>query len=505
MTRLRLGGRARFLLGSTEHYGALLNTAFDYERYLGAVASDRLGMTRAFGFYRELEDSIGGQLGYANTLAPRPQHYLAPWARVEGGEPSPDGLPKFDLERWDERYWRRLEAFIGAADRYGVVVELTFFCNPYSEQLFRYVPLHPASNVNRVGAGVRSFRDYMSTADPTILRHQQRYVAEAVRRTARFGNVYFELCNEPVHDPETLRAWHGALVDAVRDAARAAGTTAVVAVNAHAGQPVRGGPADERLVRLDDGFYLGDPRYDLLNVHYISQRQPRGEMLQAFRGGTRFPEAYRFGSIATFVGSRAGRKPIGFDEDYTGIVGDMPVLPMLNRMEAWESLLAGCSTYDHLDLSFTPDDPSGAGSGSAPPGVPGEWLDGRALRRQLGHVADYAAELDLETLTPDLPAVALTPVGAGAVAARSGEAGTRLSLYLADLRPLQAGYGTTPLGGVAVVAGLSPSGAYRLRVFDPRTGAWRALGSATADPGGLLRFEVLPFREDVLVDLDRVR
>ena len=38
-TRFLWRGTAAFLLGSTEHYGALLNGAFDYERYLDTIAS----------------------------------------------------------------------------------------------------------------------------------------------------------------------------------------------------------------------------------------------------------------------------------------------------------------------------------------------------------------------------------------------------------------------------------------------------------------------------------
>ena len=86
----------------------------------------------------------------------------------------------------------------------------------------------------------------------------------------------------------------------------------------------------------------------------------------------------------------AARKAIGFDEDYTGIVHGTPVQLMQNRMEAWESLLGGCATYDHLDLTFTADDPTGAAAGTIPAGQAAESFDGRTLRRQLSYVAAFA-------------------------------------------------------------------------------------------------------------------
>ena len=41
-------GQPTVLIGSTEHYGAVLNRDFDYVRYLDALAADGLNLTRTF-------------------------------------------------------------------------------------------------------------------------------------------------------------------------------------------------------------------------------------------------------------------------------------------------------------------------------------------------------------------------------------------------------------------------------------------------------------------------
>ncbi|MBL8223516.1 MAG: hypothetical protein JNL62_30065, partial [Bryobacterales bacterium] len=47
-------GKPTVLLTSAEHYGAVLNGAFDYVRYLDTLAADGLNLTRIFtGVYRE--------------------------------------------------------------------------------------------------------------------------------------------------------------------------------------------------------------------------------------------------------------------------------------------------------------------------------------------------------------------------------------------------------------------------------------------------------------------
>ena len=78
------------VVGSGEHYGALLNRAFDYVPYLDTLAQDGLNHLRLFsGVYRELP----GEFAIVNnTLAPQPEHFLCPWRQTADG--------RFDLDRW---------------------------------------------------------------------------------------------------------------------------------------------------------------------------------------------------------------------------------------------------------------------------------------------------------------------------------------------------------------------------------------------------------------------
>ena len=69
------------LVTSGEHYGAVLNLDFDFDRYLAALASDGLNHTRTFSSaYREIPHSFGIT---DNTLAPKPNRYACPWARSD--------------------------------------------------------------------------------------------------------------------------------------------------------------------------------------------------------------------------------------------------------------------------------------------------------------------------------------------------------------------------------------------------------------------------------------
>src|SRR5436189_2829716 len=72
-------GKPTVLIGSTEHYGAVLNGDFDFLPYLDELKGKGLNLTRTFsGVYREVPGSFNIR---NNTLAPRPERYVSPWTR----------------------------------------------------------------------------------------------------------------------------------------------------------------------------------------------------------------------------------------------------------------------------------------------------------------------------------------------------------------------------------------------------------------------------------------
>src|SRR5690348_12835603 len=103
------------LIASGEHYGAVLNGAFDYHRYLDALAADGLNYTRIFtGSYVEVPAKSFGIK--RNDLAPAPGQFIAPWARSDAAG-YPSGGNKFDLDRWNPEYFTRLHDFLSEASR----------------------------------------------------------------------------------------------------------------------------------------------------------------------------------------------------------------------------------------------------------------------------------------------------------------------------------------------------------------------------------------------------
>ena len=123
-------GQPTILITSAEHYGAVINLDFDYVRYLDALKAYGLNYTRIWpGAVLEMV----GEFVKGNTMGPKPQRTIVPWAR--SNEPGyVYGGNKFDLDKWNPDFFARLKDFIARAAERGIVVEVCFFNSQYTHR-----------------------------------------------------------------------------------------------------------------------------------------------------------------------------------------------------------------------------------------------------------------------------------------------------------------------------------------------------------------------------------
>ena len=138
-------GKPSVLITSGEHYGALLNRAFDYKKYLKTLELYGFNLTRTFsGAYCE---PVGAFNIQDNTLAPAKGQFICPWARSDIPRYS-NGGNKFDLTKWDNTYFERLRNFVKEAGKSGVAVELVLFCPFYKDDMWKLSPMNAINNIN---------------------------------------------------------------------------------------------------------------------------------------------------------------------------------------------------------------------------------------------------------------------------------------------------------------------------------------------------------------------
>ena len=365
-------GRPAVLITSGEHYGAVLNLDFDYRPYLEELARHGLNLTRTFsGVYREVPGNFGIT---GNTLAPKPDRYLAPWPRSEKPGAACGGN-RFDLDRWDEAYFARLKDFLAEAGRRGVVVELVLFCPMYEDAMWHASPMFAGNNTGGVGDLKKD--EVHTLKNGRLLDIQLAVTRKIVTECNAFDNLYYEICNEPYFGGVTLE-WQRKIAQAIVETERDLPKRHLIAQNIANGSAKIADP---------------DPAVSIFNFHYCSP-----------------PDA-----VAMNWGLA---RPVADDE--TGFKGsaDVPYRP-----DAWDFLLAGGAVYSNLDYSFTPD----AEDGSAVPKAPGGG--GRNLRAQLALLKGFIEGFDFTRMAPD-PACVVGGVPPKASARALAEKGRQVAVFL---------------------------------------------------------------------------
>lgn len=335
-------GKPAILIGSTEHYGAVMNLDFDYVTYFKEIAASGLNVTRTFsGVYVEPAGAFGIQ---KNTLAPAADRYICPWAR--SSEPGyANGGNKFNLSKWDEAYFSRLKDFVTEAGKGNVIVELDLFSNYYDTIQWKLSPLNIRNNINGIG-NIRDHKEILSLKHPDIIEIQEKMVRKIISELKDFNNLYYEICNEPYFgDTLALREWEKHMTGIVVDAEKEFRYKHLISNNI-----------------ANHYLDVSNPRegVSIYNFHYA--RPPR-----------------------TVAANYDLNKVIGDNE--TGFDG---IEDAAYRTEAWDFIMAGGGLFNHLDYSFTTDNEDG--SFKIITGQPGGG--GKNLRNQFKILAEFMQGID---------------------------------------------------------------------------------------------------------------
>ncbi|MFW6161879.1 MAG: hypothetical protein ACODAJ_03870 [Planctomycetota bacterium] len=407
-------GKPTVLVTSGEHYGCLLNLDFDFERYLEALAADGLNHTRVFsGTYREVASSFGIT---DNPLAPRPGRYACPWARSD--QPGyADGGSKFDLSRFDPAYFQRLHDLMATAGECGVVVEMTLFCPLYRDDLWAVSPMNAANNVQGIGRCPR--KECLTLKHKRLVEVQLAFVRKMVTELNRYGNLYFEVCNEPYFGGVTM-AWQRRVIDTIVEAEKSLPRQHLISLNIANGR--------KRVVKPH-------PAVSIFNFHYCV---PPDVVAMNYGLG----------------------KVIG--ENETGFRGRHD---LLYRTEGWDFLLAGGGLYNNLDYSFTPEHPDGTFLDYRSPGG-----GSPALRKQLGILKRFLDGFDFVRMRPEPKAI--HGVEPKLTAFCLAEPGRAYALYLHVPLPRKPKRIRDQMrdGLEAAVELKLPKGSYRAEWVDTKTG-----------------------------------
>lgn len=412
---LEYRGKPVVLITSAEHYGALINPDFDYLRYLDALHEQGMNLTRIFsGTMVERKRDIGWMQS-RNTLAPGPGKLLAPWARsaVSGYA---GGGNKFDLDRWDESYFKRLKDLLSAAATRGIIVELTLFGNQYKDSTWMNSPLYPANNIQGEGpSGTNSFLLFETLKNKALLSRQEAFVRKVLQELNGYDNLYYEICNEPyneVKDSAAVDRWHEHLASFIKETEASLPKKHLIATN-------------QAIVE--------NPAVSIANYHYVK-----------IPGAPAFDWLYGLNKV------------LGMDETMGSLIHSKV---QEVRLEAWDYMLRGGGVYNNLSWEYT---------ASQPEGSPGAG----AIRAQLQQLNRFMEGTDYIHLSPDQTTLVKKPDSA--FVRILSQKGRQYAVYLHHSRPkgqdFIVGYAAIEKTFRDTLMLDLPAARYHIQFIDPSTG-----------------------------------
>ncbi len=467
-------GQPLVLLTATEHYGAVMNRPFRFERYLDDAAAKGMTLTRLFTLFRELQNHCNPY----STCKPESPDYIAPFRRTGPGR-ALDGEPRFDLDQPNPEFFERLHRFLTMASDRGIVVEVVLLSNTYEDRIWALNPFNRANNINDLPA--IDWPECMTLRHDRLVDRQLAHVRRVVTEINAYDNVIIELCNEPgggLPEPgrptvDEVNAWLGVLAQTVR-------ATEASLPHQHL---IAGQEAFEwsPFVQLSTRTFRDFP-VDVVNMHPLPGTTYDGVAydLGPFMSKRLCLRALRDYCLATLDEP----KPLNLDEDniasqYKDVDGWT-----IHRKRAWTALLSGAH-YDVIDFSIINYCETGTEASQA------------ALRTWFKHLSEFVHSFDLVRSRPRPEVVSGLPPNLLAMA--FGVTDSDLAVYLADERELDEDGAGTPVVGELVLD--LPEEHYEVACFSPTTGLYSP--GVTTACGQATRLALPSFRHDLVVRLRR--
>jgi hypothetical protein len=423
-----LNGRPLLLITSAEHYGGVINKAFDYVAYFDSLKANGLNYTR---IYPGAMFEPMGKFVEGNTLGPKMQDLVLPWAR--SNQPGYlFGGNKFDLDRWDEAYFSRLKQFISEAAKRGIVVEVCLFNSQYSDA-WMLSPLYHENNIQ--GVGDCNWRDAQSLQHADLVRREDDYVRKIVAEVNEFDDVILEFCDEPAHIGTGIPLagpWVGHGIGVVHEAEASLPKKHLLGQE---GEGPFGGGMD----------FSADARASVIVAQYIWGNQTETNDVEL--GGMRALD-FLYGLNKPIEMNETHYFPLSYEGD---AIAD-------SRVEAWEFMTGGGAGFNQLNGLYTVENPSG------------KTPEGEQLWRGLRNLRAFLDSFDYVRMHPDREFLAGN-IAQGVYVRVLSEPGKQYSMYIHHSGDRSRGsYQVRPGNYQERLAVNMPEGSYRAEWIDPAGG-----------------------------------
>ena len=195
---------------------------------IGGSKDDSLFQIPGLKKHLDLLQSVGGNY-VRNTMSSRKDKGF----EVQAFHQRADG--KYDLDRWNDEYWRRFEEFLTLAEQRDIIVQIEVWATfDYYRENWAAHPLNPKNNVNYTAeetglplkvnshptrAENNFFRSIPAERNQkVVLKYQQRFVDKVLSHSLKHGNVLYCMDNETSVTPEWGKYWSEYIKAKAKDA-----------------------------------------------------------------------------------------------------------------------------------------------------------------------------------------------------------------------------------------------------------------------------------------------
>lgn len=466
-------GKPLVLIAASEHYGSVVNRRFDFLKYLGEAADKKQTVTRTFLLYRELQAPRNPY----SPVKPDSTDFITPWPRIGPGK-AMDGELIYDLDQWNPEYFDRLHAFISAASKLGIVIELTVFSNTYADNIWALNPLRAENNKQKVGKV--SWQEYISLRNPELLARQEAYARKIVEETGQYDNVYYEICNEPGGGlPGHVTA---AEVDAWQQ--KMAGILRQELARRNRQHLLFGQGAFTYAPHFEQSFdkSFSGSMLDAVNIHPLPNLTYHNRTYQLGNFMSKELQLEQFRDF--FIAAASAQKPCISDEDNCASMYLNDAGWTIDRKRAWMATMCGAH-YDYIDFSII----LGSEAGTQ------ESRD--KIRTWMKHLSEFIHSFDFIHAQPAPSWIESKP--APLVAGTLALPGSDYVAYLADGRELTDPSAGEPVSGPVSVT--LPQGKFRASLYSPVAGMYSPILSV--EGGKRVAIDLPQFQNDIVLRVQR--
>jgi hypothetical protein len=182
--------------------------AFDFEACIEWMKGYNHNFIRLWAWELMTWDTSGNREENAEVHTITPQ----PWKRTGPGN-ALDSKPKFNLEKFNPNYFKRLKQRVELAAENDIYVSVMLFEGwglQFSPDAFENHPFHPENNINGINGdanGDGSAVEIHTLGDDRITAIQEMYAKKVIETVNDFDNILYEISNEN-HPPSTEWQYH---------------------------------------------------------------------------------------------------------------------------------------------------------------------------------------------------------------------------------------------------------------------------------------------------------